>query len=78
MKRKRESSCLIDKRVCIQAVSNKRKLELVMGPNKKMFSNKDHYIKQLEQCILSMHKKMQELEYLLVIERQNNSYIHAI
>ena len=77
MKRKREAACMVDKRLKIEPVSNKRKLEQLMGPNKKMFSNKDHYIKQLEQCILGMHKKMQELEYVLQLERQHNSYIHV-
>lgn len=72
MKRKREGPCLTQKRICLP-ISNKRKFEeQIFEQRKRFFSNKDQYIKQLESCILEMYKKMQEMEYLLQIERQRS------
>lgn len=69
MKRKREGGCLLAKRVCLPKESHKRKIEEFLGPNKKFCSDKDRYITQLENCVREMYKKMQELEYLLQMER---------
>ena len=71
-KRKREDVCIINKRFCIHHKSNKRKFEGIIEKNKRFFSNKDHYIKKLESCILEMDKKIKELNYLLLLERQNS------
>lgn len=75
-KRKREGGCMLTKRICLEQHSNKRKFEGIFEPKKRFFSNKDHYIKQLETCIIEMNKKMKELEYMLHVERQHSHHLN--
>lgn len=75
-KRKREGGCALVKRIRLEQQSNKRKFEGSFEPKKRFFSNKDHYIKQLETCVLEMDKKIKQLEYLLQMERYNSHILN--
>tara|TARA_B100001142_G_C14276063_1_gene632864 strand:- start:1102 stop:1353 length:252 start_codon:yes stop_codon:yes gene_type:complete len=70
-----------DKRLKI--VSNKRKGLFEYESNKRFKSEKDVYISNLEQIVLQMKQKIEELSYRLKIEQQrshlnykNNILVH--
>lgn len=50
----------------------KRKMFQPHTVNKKKFTEKDHYIRKLERCIINLYKKYKETEYMLEIERCKN------
>tara|TARA_B100000902_G_C27172866_1_gene844766 strand:- start:705 stop:965 length:261 start_codon:yes stop_codon:yes gene_type:complete len=76
MKRKREDEYEIIKKIKIEHKTEwikKRKNEMNDNlMNKKIFTEKDYYIKKLEKCLINLYKKYKESEYLLETERHKN------
>lgn len=57
--------------------SRKRKLYIPHHDRaKKICTEKDHYIKKLERCLIELFKKYEESQYLLELER-SKSYVNT-
>lgn len=76
MKRKREQENEIIKMLKTEHKTEwVKKRKNVMNDNlmkKKTFTEKDYYIRKLEECIVNLYKKYKESEYLLETERHKN------